>query len=142
MGDFDLPPVPNYQLTTPSLTVPAPPAPSLGVPQLTLDPTLFGPGGGSSAALSLAFGHYADPPLPAIPASPGLPPYLQPGLSPTAPPLQLPGLPGPLSNAVNPWLRDPMGVAEQAERERLAIPQIDPGVAAQQTIIRTPTIRF
>lgn len=149
MADYDLPPVPDVQLQMPELTMPGPPPLSLGGDShLTLDPQFLGPGGGSPSAMALAFGHYTDPPmpglppLPAMPGPPGVPPYLQPGLAPGLPPLQLHGLPGPLDDAVNPWLRDPMGVAEQAERERLAIPQIDPGVAAQQTIIHSPTFRF
>jgi hypothetical protein len=131
MPDYDLPPVPNYQLQT-QFAGPAyqPPSVGFGLPPLTLGGGLLGPGGGSPASLTTAFGHLTDPPAPNFF-----------GPSPVVPPLQLNGL-GPLSSTINPWLANPMGVAGDAQREMDMLPRIDPGLAAQQTIFHAPTIRW
>jgi hypothetical protein len=135
VSEFDLPPIPNVQLQPPQLTVPGYQPPSLSfLPPLStgLPPSYGGLGGGSPAAMTDTFGHMTDPPAPnyfaPIPASP-------------IGPLQLNGL-GPISNAVNPWLANPMGVAADEQRKLDMMPGIDPGLAAQQTIIHAPAISF
>jgi hypothetical protein len=150
MGDHDtssLPPVPDVQLTEPQLTVPGYQPPSLGmVPPLSLGgggagtPGWGATGGGSPAAMNDVFGHLTDPPLAPV-AQPGAPNIFAP--IPAAPqnPLQLNGL-GPISNAVNPWLADPMGVAGDQQRRIDMLPPTDPGLAKQQTIFHAPTLSF
>lgn len=142
MAGFDpstLPEIPDFQLQAPQLTVPGFHPPGFDfLPPLSLDaPTFTGPGGGSPASIMAAFGHLTDAPTDA-PAMPDLTAPM-----PAAPrnPLRLNGL-GPISGAVNPWFADPMGVAAEAQRERDMFPRIDPGLAAQQTTVSLPTIRF
>ncbi|MCE9572248.1 MAG: hypothetical protein K8W52_03750 [Deltaproteobacteria bacterium] len=142
MAGFDpsaLPEIPDVQLRVPDLTVPGyhPPGTSF-LPPLTLDaPTFTGPGGGSPASIMAALGHHVDMPA----DGPTMPDLTAPVPGGPRNRLQLNGL-GPISGAVNPWLADPMGVAEEAERERNRFPRIDPGLAAQQTTFSLPTVRF
>jgi len=142
MAGFDpstLPEIPDVQLRVPDLTVPGFHRPGFDfLPPPTLDaPTFTGPGGGSPESIMAALGHYVDVPDDA-PAMPDLTAPM-----PGAPrnQLRLNGL-GPISGAVNPWLADPMGIAEKAQRERDMFPRIDPGLAAQQTTFSLPTLRF
>jgi len=139
VSDFELPPVPNYQLQTPSLTVPGYQPPSLGVPQLNLDPTLA-LGGGTTGALMAALGHLTDPPTAMAPT--GTPLAADP---PAMPPMQINGnnfINRQIGGVLNPWLANPMGPSEDVQRQLNTIPQIDPGVAAQQTVIHAPTLRW
>jgi hypothetical protein len=67
MSDFELPPVPNFQLREPELRLPPPRAPSLEVPELRTElPSLAIPPNPyvlpDPAAASDLFGHLADPP--------------------------------------------------------------------------------
>jgi hypothetical protein len=83
-----------------------------------------------------ALGHLVDPT-----EGPAMPNLTAPMPAGPANHLQLNGL-GPISGAVNPWLADPMGVSEEAQRQRNMFPAIDPGLAAQQHTLSLPTIKF
>jgi hypothetical protein len=134
VSDFDSP---DLQLSTAPLFGPAytpplltPPSPLGGAPDLGL-----GLGGGSSLAMTAAFGHYTDPPAQTPLTTP----------VPGAPPLAIANngfVTERLGGALNPWLADPMRVAGDAQRELDMMPRIDPGIAAQQTIVSSPTFRF
>jgi hypothetical protein len=140
MSDFELPEVPELHLSEPTLTMPrAAPPHLLDVPDIHVDPSLaeglggggvpgipnLQIGGGSVPDLNRAFDFMTE-----TPAAP-------------SPQIQDNGFVSRhAGDFLNPWLRDPQGTAEDAERERQRLPPTDPGLDKDQHMIHSPTFRF